>query len=362
MTPCLFVAKNIRSFLFTAIAAGILSVSAAATADAKIIKNDYYIDAVDPGIRLFVREKMAEGTTKFTDDNIVVFLHGATFPSTPDFDLQYQDYSWADFMVKHGYVVYMVDYRNYGFSTREKAMEEPANMNKPVTRSYLAIRDIGALVDHIRAKRHVNKVSLIGWSWGAMLAGYYASLHSDKLNKIVLYAPAYAFPLHTNLGPGSALQDRRRPYEFNFAKFGAYRLGSAAADDQRWDGEIPLEDKSQYRDREAQVAFNNAALATDPTSNTRNPPALRAPNGVLEDTFYQETGRRIWNAANIYVPTLVIAGQYDTWSYPEDREGLMRDLVHAPIKKAVLIPDATHFVIFEKHRFDLFNAVLDFLK
>lgn len=141
MTPCLFVAKNIRSFLFTAIAAGILSVSAAATADAKIIKNDYYIDAVDPGIRLFVREKMAEGATKFTDDNIVVFLHGATFPSTPDFDLQYQDYSWADFMVKHGYVVYMVDYRNYGFSTREKAMEEPANMNKPVTRSYLAIRD-----------------------------------------------------------------------------------------------------------------------------------------------------------------------------------------------------------------------------
>jgi pimeloyl-ACP methyl ester carboxylesterase len=49
------------------------------------------------------------------------------------------------------------------------------------------------------------------------------------------------------------------------------------------------------------------------------------------------------------VPTLVIAGQYDTWSYPEDREGLMRDLVHAPVKKSVLIPDATHFVLFEKH-------------
>jgi hypothetical protein len=28
----------------------------------------------------------------------------------------------------------------------------------------------------------------------------------------------------------------------------------------------------------------------------------------------------------------------------------MRDLVHAPAKRSVLIPDATHFVLFEKNR------------
>jgi pimeloyl-ACP methyl ester carboxylesterase len=89
---------------------------------------------------------------------------------------------------------------------------------------------------------------------------------------------------------------------------------------------------------------------------------LRAPNGVLEDSFYQATGRPLWNAANIYAPTLVIAGQYDTWSYPEDREGLMRDLVHAPVKQSVLIPDATHFVLFEKNRFPFFDAILKFLQ
>ena len=64
----------------------------------------------------------------------------------------------------------------------------------------------------------------------------------------------------------------------------------------------------------------------------------------------------------IYAPTLVIAGQYDTWSYPEDREGLMRDLVHAPVKRSALIPDATHFVLFEKNRFQFFDAILKFLK
>lgn len=103
-------------------------------------------------------------------------------------------------------------------------------------------------------------------------------------------------------------------------------------------------------------------MKTDPTSQSRNPPSLRAPNGVLEDTFMQATGRRMWNASSIYVPTLVIAGEFDTWSFPEDREGLMRDLTNAPVKKHVLIHNATHFVLFEKQRFEFFNEIVNFLK
>ena len=45
-----------------------------------------------------------------------------------------------------------------------------------------------------------------------------------------------------------------------------------------------------------------------------------------------------------------------------DREGLMRDLVHAPVKRSVLIPDATHFVLFEKNRIQFFEEILKFLK
>lgn len=327
----------------------------------KTVTSDYHIDAVDPGIRLFVRQKMAEGNTRFTNENIVLFIHGATFPSTPDFDLRYQDYSWADWMIDHGYVVYMFDKRNYGFSTREKAMDEPPAKNKPVSRSYLVIRDIGAVVDHIRAKHGMSKVSLIGWSWGAMTAGYYASLHSEKVNKLVMFAPAYAFTLHTNLGPGSGLQNKRRPYEFNYG-VGAYRYGSAQANQGRWDGEIPVKDKSEYREQGVVDAFAQEALATDPTSGSRKPPSLRAPNGVLEDTYMQATGRRIWSASSIYVPTLVIAGEYDTWSFPEDREGLMRDLTNAPVKKHVLIKNSTHFVLFEKPRFEFFAEIEKFLR
>jgi pimeloyl-ACP methyl ester carboxylesterase len=329
--------------------------------DVKIAKSDTHIDALDPVIKLFVREKMAEGNTTFTDQNIVLFLHGATAPSTCDFDLSYKDYSWADWMVKRGYVVYMGDYRNYGLSTREPAMDEPAAKNQPVTRSYLALRDIAAMVNHIKAKRGVKKVTLIGWSWGAMMAGYYASLHSENVHKLVLFAPLYSFAEHTNLGPGSGLQNKRKPREFNVA-LGAYRLASEAANTARWNGEIPVENKDEYRDPAVTVEFWKECMATDPTSGTRTPPSLRAPNGVLEDSFYQATGRPLWNAANIYVPTLVIAGQFDTWSFPEDREGLMRELVHAPMKKSVLVPNATHFVLFEKPRHQFFEEILTFIK
>jgi hypothetical protein len=74
------------------------------TASAAPVKQDYQIDGVDPGVRLFVRQKMEAGNTRFTDDNIVLFVHGATAPSVCDFDLGFKDYSWADWLVSKGYV------------------------------------------------------------------------------------------------------------------------------------------------------------------------------------------------------------------------------------------------------------------
>src|ERR1700729_3863902 len=356
--------SSFAGICFAILASCIASVGSdpAIAQDVEIAKTDSLIHAVDQRINLFLREKMAAGNSKFTDDNIVLFLHGATSPSSYDFDLPYKDYSWADWLAKRGYVVYMGDYRNYGGLTPGGAVEEPARKNQPLTRSYLALRDVAAMVDWIKAKRGVKQVTVIGWSWGAMMmAGYYASLDSENVPKLVLYAPLYNFNDHTNLGPGSGLQNKRKPLEFNFA-LGAYRLVPETANMARWNGEIPLDNKDEYRDPALPAEFWKACLATDPTSGARNPVSLRAPNGVLEDSFYQATGRPLWNAASIYAPTLVIAGQYDTWSYPEDREGLMRDLVHAAVKQSVLIPYATHFVLFEKNRLPFFDAILKFLK
>src|ERR1700693_2879097 len=50
--------------------------------------------------------------------------------------------------------------------------------------------DIGA-VDHLLALRHVSQVSLVAWSLGGPRAGGYAAQHPEKVQKLVLLAPAY---------------------------------------------------------------------------------------------------------------------------------------------------------------------------
>ena len=338
-----------------------LGVSWANAAEVRIVQQDVTIDGADSGVKLFVRSKMAAGA-KPTNDNVVLFIHGATFPSTPDFDLQFQDYSWADWMVRHGWVVFMFDVRNYGGSSHEAAMSQPAVASRPLSRAYLAVRDIGSVLDHIRAKSAVDRVSLVGWSWGAMTAGFYTSLHSERVRKLVMYAPIYNYPEHPTRGAGSKLQNKRRPWEFAYETMGAYRLSTATDLQAFWDGQIPTADKSQFRDQAVVDAFNAAVLATDSTSGTRSPPSVRAPNGCLEDDFLVATGRPFWSASSIYVPVLVIAGEFDADSFPVDREGLIRELTNAPVKRSVMVKNATHFLFLEKARFELFDAVNAFLK
>jgi hypothetical protein len=86
----------------------------------------------------------------------------------------------------------------------------------------------------------------------------------------------YRSTIHTNLGPGSGLQNKRKPRDFNFA-LGAYRVASEAANTARWNGEIPVDNKDEYPDPALPVEFWKECLATDPTSNTRTPRACAHP-------------------------------------------------------------------------------------
>ena len=69
----------------------------------------------------------------------------------------------------------------------------------------------------------------------------------------------------------------------------------------------------------------------------------------MEDSFYLATVLQLWDASFVTVPTLVIASERDFWSRPEDRELLIAHLVHAPIKRLVTIPGATHFVHLDRN-------------
>jgi pimeloyl-ACP methyl ester carboxylesterase len=232
-------------------------------------------------------------------------------------------------------------------------------------RSTEVIRDIDAVVNWIAKRTGGRKVALLGWATGGHWAGHYATLHSDKLTHLILYNMLYGgSAAHPAIGRGSDLEDPQQPGRFNFAVIGAYRLSVASSLLAGWDRSIPVEDKSQWRSSEVADAYIKAALESDPTSHTRTPPSFRAPSGALEDSFYQATGRQLWDAAFIRAQTLVIAAERDFWSRPEDRKLLEQHLVHARKVRVVVVPNATHFMHLdrpERGRSQFLREVINFL-
>ena len=53
----------------------------------RIVTESYHVAARDPGIQLYVRNKRPDGVAQFKSERILLFVHGATYPSETAFDL-----------------------------------------------------------------------------------------------------------------------------------------------------------------------------------------------------------------------------------------------------------------------------------
>jgi len=325
-----------------------------------ISRTEFYVES-DPGIRIYLREVRDQSAK--ADNGPILLVHGARVPGVGSFDLPVPGGSLAEDLATAGFIVYLIDIRGYGHSTRPKEMSEPPEQHAPLVRSSEAVRDINAAIDSIRKRTGRDRVSLFGWATGGQWAGYYAALHSDKLNHLVIHNALYGANTPQPLvGRGSDLEDPNHPGQFNPA-VSAYRWNAAPSLLAGWDKSIPLANKSAWRDPLVAEAYVREALASDPAAAGHNPPAFRSPNGAMEDSFYLATGRQLWDASLITVPTLVIAAERDFWSRPEDRELLMAHLVHAPTKRLVTIPGATHFVHLDRNehgRRQFLDALIQF--
>ncbi len=92
-------------------------------------------------------------------------------------------------------------------------------------------------------------------------------------------------------------------------------------------------------------------------------PALRAPNGVIQDSNeFWVAGKPYYDPNKIVVPTLIVHGEWDRDTPPYMAQTLFPLLVNAPTKRYVALGEATHTVIMEKNRMELFRAVQSFLE
>ncbi len=130
----------------------------------------------------------------------------------------------------------------------------------------------------------------------------------------------------------------------------------------RWVNGVPEDKKAALIPAGWFDAWADATFATDSVGAAQNPPVLRAPNGVLEDsTLYWSAGKPVYDPARIKVPTLLLVGEWDRDTPPYMAQTLFPLLTNAPAKRLVMIGEATHTVIMEKNRMQLFNEVQLFL-
>ena len=280
----------------------VASTFASAGAQAKgprLETTDTMIPSGDAGIQLFVRNKHPAGK-ETSSDKILLFVHGATYPAETAFDLPIEGVSMMDLIAARGYDVYLVDVRGYGRSTRPAEMSQPPAANKPIVSTKVAAHDLGAAVDYILRKRKVSKINVMGWSWGTSIAGSYTSEHNDKVNRLVLYAPQWI----RNEPPA--------PAAANTPPLGAYRLVSKDSAKARWLKDVPADKQADLIPPGVFEAWANATWATDPESSKQNPPMLRAPNGVAEDSMnYWSAGKALYDPGRITVPTLLLHAEWD---------------------------------------------------
>ncbi|TIS78083.1 MAG: alpha/beta hydrolase [Mesorhizobium sp.] len=305
-----------------------------------LVRADRFVE-LRTGERLFVREVRRPGAASEAN-SAVLLVHGARVPGVASFDLPVAGGSLAADLAADGHLVYVLDVRGYGASSRPAAMNRPPDKSAPLMRTEDVVADISAAVDAIAKWSDVSRVSLVGWATGGHWAGAYASRFPQTVDRLILYNSLHGgSDQHSTLGTGSPLENPDRPGTFNVHTFGGYRMNTRQSLFTAWDDSIPVADKAQWRDPAVAAAYGDAALASDETAPTRQPPSFRSPSGAMADSFELAFGRRQWSAAALTMPVLVIRSGRDFWSRPEDAKTIVDE---APKAERLDIPDATHFV------------------
>jgi len=313
----------------------------------KVVMEEVMVPS-EPGIEIYVRNKRPADMTAFRPERTLLFVHGATYPAHTSFDLKLDGVSWMDYIAARGYDVYLLDIRGYGKSTRPREMDDKPDANAPVVRGVTAVKDISAVVDFILKRRSIPRLNLLGWSWGTTLMATYTTENPGKVERLVLYAPAWIRTTPSLSRPAGPL--------------GAYRAVAREQAKSRWLTGVPEDKKATLIPAGWFESWADATFATDPVGAKMTPPALRAPNGVQQDgDEFFSAGKPYYDPAKITVPTLLVHAEWDRDTPAYMAQTLFPLLVNAPGKRYVQLPEGTHTIMMEKNRLMLFEAVQAFL-
>ena len=290
---------------------------------------------------------------------VVLFVHGATGPGVPDFDLDYKDYNWMANLAAAGFDTYAIDLYGYGSSPRP-AMDDPCNasekqqrdilLNQPLkavcTPSYgygiSTIRtewdQIDTVVDWLRQMRHTPKIDIVGWSAGGPRVGGYVSAHGDKIDRVVLYAPSPTIP-------GLSIPDKPS------AGFPVYLQTKDALMHGRWAADEKCEGQV---DPVIRAVVWRTTMDWDRMGRSWG----AAEEGVMRSPPLKDFGWSPEMARNVKNPTLVVVGEFDRLA---ERKTVYEQL-GSPQKVFMRVACASHFMVWEKQHVALQRMTQEWLE
>ena len=360
-----------RRYISVLCALGLLLAASAGFGDdgSRLISLDHYVrvKSTAPAIagqeaQIYVREVVIAGNAlrgRPAPDSVVLFIHGAGTPAEVSFDVPYKDYSWMAYLAKAGFDVFSMDMTGYGRSTRPPAMNDPCNLSKEQQARFIPQliaapcapsrptsittmgsdwNDIGAVIDHLRTLRGVDKVSLVAWSQGGPRAGGYTARNADKVAKLVVLAPAY-----NRVGPLDAPNPLPSGTPMN--------VQSRADFTANWDRQVGCPD--QYETAASDAVWADM-LASDSVGATWGTGVRRAPQ-VPTWGFNQAV------VARMQTPFLMVSGVHDKQVAPERVRELYADL-GSKQKVFIDLACSSHNAMWEKNHLLLFRASLEWLR
>lgn len=308
-------------------------------------------------VGIFVRQKVAASMREGgMAGRVVLFVHGATVPSVPDYDLDHKTYNWMAHLARAGFNTYAMDLSGYGGSPRP-VMDDPCNVSakqQPIlsgrplkanceahyAQQFNTIRDdwkeIDAVVDHLRRVNRTERIHIIGWSAGGPRVGGYVAQHPAKVNRVMLYAPS-----PTISGPIPEQPARGVPMSLQTRE---------DLEKNRWDPDVrcPGQVEPGVRD----VVWK-AIMAWDRVGASWGPP-----EGVMRGRIATDFGWTRELASKVTSPTLVMVGEFDRL----DERRTVYEQISSAQKVFVNVSCASHFMVWEKQHRALHEASLEWLR
>jgi pimeloyl-ACP methyl ester carboxylesterase len=300
----------------------------------------FHIPSNHAGLSLFLRYLPANEDVQAK--GVVLYVHGATFPSALSIAHRFDGRSWRDELCAAGFHTWALDFHGYGESDTYPAMSEPPQGKEPLCLADDASRQLEQATRFICQHHTVPRISLVAHSWGTIVAGRFAARCPDLVDRLVLFGAI-------------ARRNGGRTTDFP-----AWRLVSLQDQWQRFTSEVPPGECPVLSHRHF-AEWGERYLDSDPTSRTRTPASVRTPSGPWFDIGRAWAGDLAYQPERVTAPVAIIRGEWDSMCRDDDVQWLYAAFASAPIRRDVKISRATHLMHLESSRYALYRETQAFL-